>query len=104
MGNDEREGQIIYQEGKVEVRTFPKDAEAHSIYIGDNFFLFQHRVLEQYAMRTAPEEMRVGLATYNLLIPHILDEEEISAESFALILARARIKEIEMLISTPSLL
>lgn len=95
MDNDEREGRVIYATEKIEVRTFQRDPEAHSVWVGLDYILFQHGCLEQFALRTPPEQMQAHLANYNPSIPLILEKHSISPEGFALILARARAKELE---------
>lgn len=91
----DREGERIYYEGKVEVRTHPRDPESHNVWVGDHYFLMQRGCLEQFAIRTPAHDLTFVFGNYNPIIPYVLDEERISPEGFALILARARLKEQE---------
>ena len=93
MEKADLEGELIYQEDKVRVNTFPNDPEAHNVWIGDNYFLFPRGVLQQYAEKSWPQYMRENLNAFNRNITLVLDQERISPEGFALILARARLKE-----------
>ena len=91
---NEREGRFIYKEGKVEVRTHLTDPEAHSVWIGDDYFVFMRGCLDQYAVKTESKNLEMGLKTYNSMINNALKQEGISSETFALILARAKIEEL----------
>ena len=95
MEKEDLEGELIYQEGKVQVRTHPRDPEAHNVWIGDNYLLLQRGCLEHFAQRTSQEDLPFAFNNYNPNIPYILEQEKISPEGFALILARARLKEQE---------
>lgn len=97
--DDERAGKPIYKEGKVEIRTSPDDIDSHSVWVGDQYFLFQRGCLEQFATITPREGLERSLSNYNPLIPHVLKKESVSPEVFALILARARIKELDTQLS-----
>jgi hypothetical protein len=96
MDDNEREGRPLYNEGKIEVRTFPRDPDAHNVWVGENYLLFQHGCLEQFALRTPPEQLEASLANYNPSIPYILEQHQILAQTFALVLARARARELEL--------
>jgi len=96
---EEREGKLIYREGKIEVRTFPNDSDAHSVWIGNEYFLFLRGCLEQFAERTHSENLEGALDNYNHRIPYVLKEKDVSPETFALVLARARIKELNEQVS-----
>ncbi len=93
--DNERGGELIYREGKVEVRTFPKDFECHNVWIGEHYFLLQRDCLKQFAMKTLTGELERSLANYNQSIPSALKQESVPPETFALILSRARIEELE---------
>jgi len=92
---DEREGKPIYVEGKIEVRTHEMDPEAHNVWIGDNYFLFQRGCIEQFAERTPTINLRSSLRNYNFHVLHALDIEKVSLEHFALVLSKALEKERE---------
>lgn len=89
----EREGKEIYKEGKIEVRTFDRDPEAHGVYINESYFLLQRGCLEQFAMRTPAYDLERALGYYNPSLPYILRRENITYEEFALVLSRAIIIE-----------
>ncbi|MBM3247036.1 hypothetical protein FJZ17_00640 [Candidatus Pacearchaeota archaeon] len=95
MEANKRDGRVIYATGEIEVRNFPRDPDAHSVWVGQDYLLFQHGCLEQFALRTPPEQMQAHLANYNPSIPSILEQHRISPEGFALVLARARVRELE---------
>lgn len=90
---EEKEGKIIYNEGKIEVRTHDRDPDAHNIWIGDNYFLFQRGCLEQFAIRTQACDLERALGNYNPSIPYVLKQERVTPESFALVLSHALEKE-----------
>ena len=94
----EREGELIYSEEGVEVRTFPNRPGDYNVYIGEglgNYFLFQRGSLEQFAERTPMRKLEEGLRNYNERINPALKENNLSPEQFALILARTRIKSLQ---------
>lgn len=97
--SDEREGEPIYRDGKIEIRTFPRDTEAHNVWIGKYYRLFQGGCLKQYATLTPAEDLRMAFGIYDPTIPYILKIEGVSPEKFALALARARVKELETQLS-----
>lgn len=90
---EEREGKLIYKEGKIEVREF-RDGESHNLWIGKDYFFLDRGCLQQFAERTPIEFLRSNLANYNQSFPYILDKEKVSPEGLALILARARAREL----------
>jgi len=90
-----REGELIYKEGKIEVRNFPNGENEHNVYIGKHYFLFQRGVLEEIALRSSSENLVTKLNAYNPIIPVILEQNNISPAEFALTLARAKIIDSE---------
>jgi len=93
--HDEREGKRIYSEGVVDVRTFPKDPEAHVVYIRERGFLFQHDVLKEVVERSGGRNLANFFDNYNPGIICTLKENNMSPVELTLVLARARVKELE---------
>lgn len=92
---EEREGLLIYKEGVVQINAFPNDIEAHSVWIGDSYFLFQRGTLAELAERTPFSRIESFLDNYPKGSLDALKQVNVSPEQFALICTRARIKEEE---------
>ena len=92
-----REGKLIYQEGCVEVRTFPDNPSAHNVYIGDgeneDYFLFQRGILREFAEDIPVREIPTKLQNYDWKITQAIERRGMTPEEFVLILARARLNE-----------
>lgn len=97
--NEEREGKSIYREGVVEVRTHPNDIYAHNVWVDDEYFLLQRGVLEQFAEKTQSRLLRTGMDILHFNLVNTLKQYQITPEEFVLILARARIKELDTQLS-----
>ena len=92
---DQRQGKPIYEDGKIEVRTYFHDEEAHNLWVGDNYFLLQRGVLEEFVEKTPIERLSRVLDNYDPTLLMVLEESKISPEGLVLILARARINEVK---------
>ena len=92
---EDREGDRIHMEAGVEVRSYPDDANAHNVWIGEDYYFFARGILKQYAERTLPSDIEKNLANYNQEIPGSLERIGLSACGLALILARVDIKQHE---------
>lgn len=95
----EREGELIYREGHIEVRTLPRDIDAHSVWVGDDYFLLQRDVLKQFAEKTPTCLLRTDMDNYDFFLVHTLKQYQITPEEFALVLARARVRELDAQLS-----
>jgi len=96
MGQDEREGELIYENNHVQIRaTRVRGANEHDVWIGEHYFLFQRGCLREFAEVTDPARLRGGLRNYDPQIPFALDYYGVSEHEFALCLARARIEELK---------
>lgn len=93
--NKDREGELIYAERNVEIRTFPNAPDEHSVWIGEAYFVLQRGYLDQFALSTWPSELERALENYDSLIPYALKKAKVSPTEFALILARAKAKELQ---------
>ena len=89
------EGKLIYKEAGIQVNTHPRDTEGHNIWINGKYFLFPRGILSQTAERQPVKDLTKLFTTFNSNILFTLEEEGISVETFALVLSRARIKELE---------
>lgn len=92
--NQARQGEPIYAEGNVEIRTFPNAPDEHSIWIGEDYFVLQRGCLDQFALSTRPSNLEHALGNYDSMIPYSLKKAKVSPTEFALILARAKAKEL----------
>ncbi|MEK6855714.1 MAG: hypothetical protein AABX66_01000 [Nanoarchaeota archaeon] len=90
------EGKTLYKEGKIEVRYFKNSFDEHNVWIDNTCFLLQRGCLEEFALKTHSARLEQCLRTYDETLPYILRENKISPETFALILARAKISELEV--------
>ena len=96
MNQNERPGEPIYTEGPIEIRYFPNsNFDEHNVWIGKNYFLFQRGCLEHFAINTLHNRLSEALNNYDAMITHSLKEAKITPTEFALILARARAKELQ---------
>jgi len=95
MAEEERKGKIIYEEKSIQVRTFPRDLDSYSIYIGNQHFLFDSEGLGQITQRTPIRDLETTLDAYNLSIRLALEREVVSPEAFTLILARAKMADTD---------
>jgi len=93
--NQIREGEPIYAEGKIEIRTFPNGPDEHSVWIGEDYFVLQIGCLAHFALSTPPSRLERALDNYDPMIPYSLKKAKISPTEFALILARAKAKELQ---------
>ena len=76
-----REGEIIYQEGKIEIRTFPGGIDEHNIYIGDNYFLFPRGILKELSETTSQREIITKLNAFNPCIFSALKQNNLTSET-----------------------
>ena len=93
--DQDRQGEPIYAEGKVEIRTFPNAPDEHSVWIGEDYFVLQRGCLDQFALSTLPSNLEHALDNYDSMIPYALKKAKVSPTEFALILARAKAKELQ---------
>lgn len=90
---EDAEGNLIYREAGIQVNTHPRDVEGHNVWINGKYFLFPRGTLSEVAERHPVRDLTALFRTFNDEILFALEESKISTETFALILARARIKE-----------
>jgi hypothetical protein len=86
-----RAGDLICQEDEVEVRTFPRDDEAHSVWIGEKLYVLGREIFEECVLRTPPCKMEEQLRSYNPAIIESLKRINLSPEGLGLVLAHALI-------------
>ena len=92
---DRTEGVHLYQEGSVEVRYPPLRFNEHYVWVGAESFFFRPGYLKKIASLTPPEKLEMALSLCNETLPHILKQNQVPFETFALILARARMTELK---------
>jgi len=91
----EKKGYPLYREGSVDIRQDTDTFSSHHIWIGENYFYLEAASLDRIALKTPVNELENAIERYDPKILHSLSTEKITPKDFALILARAKIKELK---------
>ena len=90
---NEKLGELVYQEGKIEIRTHPQEKDSRIVYVSNQGFLFQQEEILNIAERTPINEIKGIIWGIDDSLSYFMRIESISPENLALVLARSRIVE-----------